>query len=47
MSLKAFCTTCQRVVYVDDEKTPICPVCSSPLLQTVDDPEETEEVQGP
>jgi len=34
MALKAFCTTCQRNVYVEDGDTPVCPVCSSPLLET-------------
>lgn len=36
MTLKAFCTTCQRTVYVDRTDTPVCPVCSSPLLETVE-----------
>lgn len=48
MALAGFCTVCQRTVYVDAEATPICPVCSSPLLDTsaaVDDPpaEESQE----
>jgi hypothetical protein len=34
MALTAFCTVCQRTVYVDDDATPVCPVCSSPLLET-------------
>jgi len=38
MALSAFCTSCQRNVYVDEGDTPICPVCSSPLVQTQDDP---------
>ncbi len=36
MTLKAFCTTCQRTVYVDEDHTPACPVCSSPLLETIE-----------
>lgn len=36
MALKAFCTTCQRNVYVEDGDTPVCPVCSSPLLETTE-----------
>jgi hypothetical protein len=32
MALAGFCTVCQRTVYVDADATPICPVCSSPLL---------------
>jgi predicted amidophosphoribosyltransferase len=34
MAIAAFCSVCQRTVYVDTEATPICPVCSSPLLET-------------
>jgi hypothetical protein len=33
MALAGFCTVCQRTVYVDADTTPICPVCSSPLLE--------------
>ena len=36
MALKAFCTSCQRDVYVEDGDTPVCPVCSSPLLETTE-----------
>jgi rRNA maturation endonuclease Nob1 len=39
MAMSAFCTTCQRTVYVEEGNTPICPVCSSPLLETVDSPD--------
>ena len=39
MALTAFCTTCQRTVYVQEGETPICPVCSSPLVETVDSPD--------
>ncbi len=35
MTLKAFCSTCQRTLYVDADDTPVCPVCSSPLLETI------------
>lgn len=34
MALTSFCTTCQRTVYIEEEATPVCPVCSSPLLDT-------------
>ena len=34
MALAGFCTVCQRTVYVDAGSTAICPVCSSPLLDT-------------
>ena len=37
MALNAFCTTCQRTVYIEEGHTPVCPVCSSPLLETVED----------
>ncbi len=40
MALAGFCTICQRTVYVDAEATPICPVCSSPLLETAPGAEE-------
>ena len=33
MALSAFCPTCERTVYVDEETTSVCPVCSSPLMQ--------------
>jgi predicted amidophosphoribosyltransferase len=36
MALSGFCTVCQRTVYVDAESTPICPVCSSPLLEATE-----------
>jgi RNA polymerase subunit RPABC4/transcription elongation factor Spt4 len=39
MAMTAFCTSCQRTVYVEEGKTPICPVCSTPLVETVDTPE--------
>jgi predicted amidophosphoribosyltransferase len=35
----AMCPSCQKKVYLEDEATPACPVCSSPLLAW----EETEE----
>lgn len=36
MTIKAVCTTCERTVYVDPDDTPVCPVCSSPLLETIE-----------
>lgn len=36
MALTAFCTTCQRTVYIEESDTFVCPVCSSPLLESVD-----------
>jgi RNA polymerase subunit RPABC4/transcription elongation factor Spt4 len=35
MAIEAFCPTCRRTAYVEPDDTPICPVCSSPLVETV------------
>lgn len=43
MSLTAFCTTCQRTVYIDEQQTPVCPVCSSPLQETVEEQDRSED----
>lgn len=48
MALSAVCPTCSRTVYVAEGDTPMCPVCSSPLLEQIDvvepvaDPEQVE-----
>jgi RNA polymerase subunit RPABC4/transcription elongation factor Spt4 len=42
MAMTAFCTTCQRTVYVEEGDTPICPVCSSPLVETVESPDDKD-----
>ncbi len=42
MSVAAFCTTCQRTVYIDENDTPVCPVCSSPLLEVVETDDQEE-----
>ena len=42
MTLSAFCTTCQRTVYVEKDQTFVCPVCSSPLLETAAGKDEDE-----
>lgn len=34
MALQAYCSTCKRTVYIDEGDTPVCPVCSMPLLET-------------
>lgn len=34
MVLKAYCSKCGRTVYLDEEATPACPVCSNPLLDS-------------
>jgi hypothetical protein len=36
MAMSAFCPTCQRTVYLEDDDTVVCPVCSTPLIVTVD-----------
>lgn len=50
MALTSFCTTCQRTVYIEEQDTPVCPVCSSPLLETVsdsdDDPGDEDQSMG-
>ncbi len=45
MALTAFCTTCHRTVYIEDEDTAVCPVCSTPLLETVESPDADESEQ--
>ncbi|MEA2506971.1 MAG: hypothetical protein QOH48_1589 [Actinomycetota bacterium] len=35
MAITAFCTSCQRTVYLDEDDTQVCPVCSTPLLEVV------------
>jgi rRNA maturation endonuclease Nob1 len=35
MALTSFCTSCQRTVYIEEEDTHVCPVCSTPLLEIV------------
>ncbi len=34
MAIQAYCSTCQRKVYVTEDETPVCPVCSTPLIDT-------------
>jgi hypothetical protein len=48
VALTAFCTTCQRTVYIEADDTPVCPVCSTPLLETVEErPERREQSDVP
>jgi hypothetical protein len=42
-TITSFCSTCQRDVFVTEEDTPICPVCSSPIIQRVEQEAEPEE----
>jgi DNA-directed RNA polymerase subunit RPC12/RpoP len=46
MALTAYCSTCQRNVYIEEDDTPVCPVCSSPLLEAVP-PRETPDPPPP
>lgn len=32
----AFCSTCKRDVYLPEDSSAVCPVCSSPLIETVE-----------
>jgi Zn finger protein HypA/HybF involved in hydrogenase expression len=34
---ETFCTECQRVAYIADDARLECPVCSSPLLATIEE----------
>ena len=34
MGTTAFCTSCGRTLYLEDDASPACPVCSSPVLLT-------------
>lgn len=43
MAINAFCTTCQRTVYIELDDTPVCPVCSSPLLEAIKADEEVKD----
>jgi hypothetical protein len=46
MALTAFCPTCQRTVYIEEDQTPVCPVCSTPLLDTSEEDSKEKEPQG-
>ncbi|MFN2388064.1 MAG: hypothetical protein ABR575_00445 [Actinomycetota bacterium] len=45
MGITAFCTSCQRTVYVEEDHTAVCPVCSTPLLETAP-PAPTDQTEG-
>jgi DNA-directed RNA polymerase subunit RPC12/RpoP len=36
VTLTAYCATCERTVYVGEDDTAVCPVCSGSLLAKVD-----------
>jgi hypothetical protein len=42
MARSAFCTTCSRTVYIEIDDSLVCPVCSSPILEAIDDEDEPE-----
>jgi uncharacterized Zn finger protein (UPF0148 family) len=46
MALTAFCPTCQRTVYIEKDDTPVCPVCSSPLLETVNSSDDEDDASS-
>jgi rRNA maturation endonuclease Nob1 len=43
MTFSARCPNCNRKVYLGDEDTPICPVCSGPLTPAVNDLDDGKE----
>ncbi|HEU4480688.1 MAG TPA: hypothetical protein VFS18_02285 [Actinomycetota bacterium] len=34
MATTAFCTSCGRTLYLEDDAAEVCPVCSSPVIRT-------------
>jgi hypothetical protein len=46
MALSAYCPSCRRTVYVEEGDTPVCPVCTSPLLEAVDVPDDKDQIEG-
>ncbi|HEX2057221.1 MAG TPA: hypothetical protein VHI71_02535 [Actinomycetota bacterium] len=38
LATESFCTVCQRTVYVGEDDTQVCPVCSTPLLPAHEEP---------
>ena len=41
--IQLHCSTCERDVYVPEEDTPVCPVCSGTLIATIPIEEESAE----
>jgi predicted amidophosphoribosyltransferase len=37
MARTAFCPTCARTVYVETNHSLVCPVCSGPIVEAVDE----------
>jgi hypothetical protein len=42
-TMTVYCSTCERNVYVAEDDTPVCPVCSGPLIATVELRDQNEE----
>lgn len=40
-TIELFSSTCQRTVHVVKEDTPVCPICSAPLIREVSAEEES------
>lgn len=34
VAIKAFCPSCRRYVYLEQDDTMVCPVCLSPLISS-------------
>ena len=47
MALSAFCSSCQRTVYVEVEDTLVCPVCSTPLVEGITPVDDEARVEEP
>jgi hypothetical protein len=48
MARTAFCPTCSRKVYIEIEDSLVCPVCSSPILEAIDEqPDEPKDETKP
>jgi hypothetical protein len=39
VAVTAYCSTCRKTVYVEAEDTLVCPVCSTPLLEVIEEPD--------
>ncbi|HVM35706.1 MAG TPA: hypothetical protein VM784_10215 [Actinomycetota bacterium] len=46
MAFSAFCQTCKRTVYIEEGDTPVCPVCASPLVATIEAPGDEDQIEG-
>jgi RNA polymerase subunit RPABC4/transcription elongation factor Spt4 len=38
MATKAICVNCERTVFLEENETGSCPVCSSPVIPSLTDP---------